>query len=259
MRHFLNLSSYSSGSASWTRWPTAQRDDVLGTLEPALGLLAAPCFFSNGPGSTRARSRPTDGFSAMTSVLAMRRGSVAAGRTAAPGQRPRTGPVDTRPATGAAGSTAQRRDDRVGHAVAAAGGPRRGGREDRGHDAAGGRRRAARRSCPAAPRRGRSSSRAAPARGRRRPAEHGRASRPRRAARTSYGPLRGKPSTAAAVPARGLAAPARSAGAPRPGTRSTATSLRGSKATTARVEPRRRRRATWTDRVVLARRRRGRW
>ena len=47
--------------------PDRPRDDVLGTLEVALVASA------NGPGSTRARSRPTEGFSAMTSVLAMRR------------------------------------------------------------------------------------------------------------------------------------------------------------------------------------------
>ena len=67
MRHFLNFGSYSSGSASCTRWPTAQ---VM--MWPPDS--RKPSCFSNAPGSTRARSRPTEGFSAMTSVLPMAAG-----------------------------------------------------------------------------------------------------------------------------------------------------------------------------------------
>ena len=65
MRHFLNFASYSSGSASCTRWPTAQ-------LTMSLSDSRYPSCFMNAPGSALARSRPTDGFSAMTRVLPMR-------------------------------------------------------------------------------------------------------------------------------------------------------------------------------------------
>src|SRR4051812_41489343 len=62
IRHFLNLGSYSSGSASCTRCPTAH---VITCSGPS----SQPSPFENGPGSTRARSRPTEGFSAITSVF----------------------------------------------------------------------------------------------------------------------------------------------------------------------------------------------
>ena len=45
--------------------PDRPGDDVLRALEHALARLV------NGPGSTLLRSRPTDGFSAITSVLLM--------------------------------------------------------------------------------------------------------------------------------------------------------------------------------------------
>ncbi len=72
MRHFLYLSSYSSGSASWTRWPTAHEMRCSGpSSQRAVFSPPPPVCFSNGPGSTRARSCPTEGFSAMTSALPM--------------------------------------------------------------------------------------------------------------------------------------------------------------------------------------------
>ena len=62
IRHFLYLGSYSSGSASWTRCPTAHV--MMWSSDSRY-----PSCFWNVPGSTRDRSRPTDGFSAMTRVL----------------------------------------------------------------------------------------------------------------------------------------------------------------------------------------------
>ena len=102
MRHFLKRSSYASGSTSSTRWPTAHvitysspSRKTVSILRPRVGFSsasrAAPssspsaAFFvlrfvsSSGlrrvkvPGSASARSRPTEGFSAMISVLAMDR------------------------------------------------------------------------------------------------------------------------------------------------------------------------------------------
>src|ERR1051325_2505501 len=64
IRHFLNFSSYSSGSASWTRCPTAH---VITYYSDS----RYPSSFSNFPGSAPARSRPTEGFSATTRVLAI--------------------------------------------------------------------------------------------------------------------------------------------------------------------------------------------
>src|SRR4051794_29291492 len=116
MRHFLYLASYSSGSASCTRWPTAHVTTWVSDSR-------YPSCFENWPGSARVRSRPTDGFSAMTSVLAMRRPTVA-GRstgTGAGGDRPR-------------GLRERGADDRVGHPEAAAR-ARRGRGEDGRHDA----------------------------------------------------------------------------------------------------------------------------
>ena len=62
IRHFLNRSSYSSGSASWTRCPTAH-------VRTCSGPSRNPSPFVNGPWSTFEISRPTDGFSAITNVL----------------------------------------------------------------------------------------------------------------------------------------------------------------------------------------------
>src|SRR6266511_1020431 len=101
MRHFFHFSSYSSGSASWTRWPTAHvityssdsrktgssravRDlgfDVAFSTTssavssvfflPRFGLMSSSLRRWKGPSSAPARSRPTEGFSAITRVLAI--------------------------------------------------------------------------------------------------------------------------------------------------------------------------------------------
>src|SRR5580700_7609624 len=62
MRQLLYLASYASGSASCTRCPTAH-------VTTCSGPSRNPSCFLNGPGSTRARSCPTEGFSATSSVL----------------------------------------------------------------------------------------------------------------------------------------------------------------------------------------------
>src|SRR6185295_12618943 len=80
----------------------------------------------NAPGRTRVRSRPTDGFSAMTNVLPMSPGRVA--------QSPSTA---TRPGADRAGGVGELVANdvvRYGVAAARAGGGRG---EDRRHDAAG--------------------------------------------------------------------------------------------------------------------------
>ena len=101
MRHFLKRSSYASGSTSSTRWPTAHvitysspSRKTVSILRPRVGFSSASGapspspsaaffvlrFVSSSslrrvkvPGSASARSRPTEGFSAMISVLAMDR------------------------------------------------------------------------------------------------------------------------------------------------------------------------------------------
>src|SRR6266568_2452493 len=100
--HFFHFSSYSSGSASWTRWPTAHvitySSDSRKTASsrvarvlvvdlaasttsslvssafflPRFGLMSSSFRRWKGPSSAPARSRPTEGFSAMTRVLAIR-------------------------------------------------------------------------------------------------------------------------------------------------------------------------------------------
>src|SRR5690242_20745536 len=65
-RHFLSLGSYSSGGASPTRWPTAH---VITYSSPSRYVFSFDGLYE--PGSAAARSRPTEGFSAMTSVLLM--------------------------------------------------------------------------------------------------------------------------------------------------------------------------------------------
>ena len=72
MRHFLYLASYSSGSASCTRWPTAHVTTWVSDSR-------YPSCLANAPGSALVRSRPTDGFSAMTSVFPIRGVRVARG------------------------------------------------------------------------------------------------------------------------------------------------------------------------------------
>ena len=71
IRQVLNFGSYSSGSASCTRWPTAH-------VTTWSGPSRKPSCFLNGPFRTRARSPPTEGFSAITRVFDMAP-SVAAG------------------------------------------------------------------------------------------------------------------------------------------------------------------------------------
>src|SRR5215210_7395643 len=117
IRHFLYFASYSSGSASCTRWPTAQ-------VTMCSSDSREPSCLVNEPGSTPVRSRPTDGFSAMTSVLAMCRSRLAALSAGAGTCRDRLARARENPP-----------DDRVRDAVAAPGAGRRGG-EDRRHDAA---------------------------------------------------------------------------------------------------------------------------
>src|SRR5438477_2221485 len=97
--HFFHFSSYSSGSASWTRWPTAQvitySSDSRNTgssrvvrdfgfevafsttssgvssafFLPRFGLMSSSLRRWKGPSRAPARSRPTEGFSAMTRIL----------------------------------------------------------------------------------------------------------------------------------------------------------------------------------------------
>ena len=57
IRQRLNFGSYSSGSASCTRWPTAQVIDVLGGLEVALLLLEGPGARAPDPARRRASRR----------------------------------------------------------------------------------------------------------------------------------------------------------------------------------------------------------
>ena len=71
IRQVLNFGSYSSGSASCTRWPTAH-------VTTWSGPSRKPSCFLNGPFRTRAKSPPTEGFSAITRVFDMAP-SVAAG------------------------------------------------------------------------------------------------------------------------------------------------------------------------------------
>src|SRR5438128_7623850 len=66
MRHFLKRSSYSSGWASSTRWPTAH------VITVSSDSRCVSPFFANEPGRAAAMSRPTDGFSAMMRVLLTR-------------------------------------------------------------------------------------------------------------------------------------------------------------------------------------------
>src|SRR3954453_17453030 len=65
-RHFLSFGSYSSGGASPTRCPTAH---VITYSSPSRYVLSFDGVYV--PGSADERSRPTEGFSAMTRVLLM--------------------------------------------------------------------------------------------------------------------------------------------------------------------------------------------
>ena len=62
MRHFLKRSSYSSGSTSSTRWPTAKV-----TIHSSFSQWVSA--FSNRPGSASTMSRATEGFSARIRVF----------------------------------------------------------------------------------------------------------------------------------------------------------------------------------------------
>src|SRR5712691_3730324 len=112
--HFFHFSSYSSGSASWTRWPTAHvitySSDSRKTASsrvarvlvvdlaasttsslvsstfflPRFGLISSSFRRWKGPSSAPARSRPTEGFSAITSVFGIQNTIAALGMGAGP-------------------------------------------------------------------------------------------------------------------------------------------------------------------------------
>src|SRR5438034_4013977 len=114
--HFFHFSSYSSGSASWTRWPTAQvityssdsrktassrvvrvfaGDFTASTTSsfvgcsafflPRFGLMSSSFRRWKGPSSAPARSRPTEGFSAMTRIFGIKNTIASLGMDAGPG------------------------------------------------------------------------------------------------------------------------------------------------------------------------------
>src|SRR5438105_8289828 len=111
MRQRFHFSSYSSGSASWTRWPTAHvityssdSRKWTSSLRARVGLVIASSTASSAvflrvrfglmssrlrrwktPFSADARSRPTDGFSAMTSVFPIQNTIATASNAAADG------------------------------------------------------------------------------------------------------------------------------------------------------------------------------
>src|SRR6266576_3857613 len=114
--HFFHFSSYSSGSASCTRWPTAHvityssdsrktassrvvrvlavdfaastTSSFVGSSAfflPRFGLMSSSFRRWKGPSSAPARSRPTEGFSAMTRVLGIQNTIASLGMGAGPG------------------------------------------------------------------------------------------------------------------------------------------------------------------------------
>src|SRR5712691_4474525 len=116
IRHFFHFSSYSSGSASCTRWPTAHvityssdsrktassrvvrvfavdfaastTSSFVGSSTfflPRFGLMSSSFRRWKGPSSAPARSRPTEGFSAMTRVLGIQNTIASLGMGAGPG------------------------------------------------------------------------------------------------------------------------------------------------------------------------------
>src|SRR5438270_7302570 len=127
IRQLLYFVSYASGSASCTRWPTAH---VITFCGPS----RKPSYFWNGPSSTRARSCPTEGFSAITSVfdIAVRVAGAISATTTPGAARPALMSLASRPRTAGeeSGDLAACAGARANGAAAA--GPGARGRQHRG-------------------------------------------------------------------------------------------------------------------------------
>ena len=228
MRHFLYLASYSSGSASWTRWPTAHVTTCSGSATRG-----TPSCFCERPRAGRARGPPDGRLLGDDERLAHER---AQGSDARERQLSAQGPVDDRRRARPRATVAH---DRVRARRSRRAAPRRASRRRpssrraRAPSTSGppelpGRTRAAQRRDRAAHRAaavgvlGERPSRVAP-------------SARRRARRT--GPLRGKPRIAAGVPGRGVGGERQRRRA-EPGDAQHRDVVRGSNAIAVRVERR---------------------